>query len=145
MARMRSRRCSTANAWKGLRSAPGYLRAAPSALNWRACSSGVLVVIFRIRRNVQTHLQFRGGRYDLLPERLERRDLVYIGHVEDQVLDTRLAKISAHLDYVIGADALRTEVGGAKGRTLYLLVVPPHVLSVALQYLQLVPIVPAFP
>src|SRR5215211_2155286 len=104
-----------------------------------------MVVIYRTRRNEQTRLQFREGGDDLLSERLERRDLVHIGHVEDQVLDACLAKISAHLDYVIGAHALCTEVDSAKGRPLYLLVVPAHVLTVALQYLQLVPDRPSSP
>jgi hypothetical protein len=50
----------------------------------------------------------------------------------NQVLNARLAQVPAHPDYVMGAHALWTEVDCAQGRPLYLLVVPPHVLTVAL-------------
>ena len=84
-------------------------------------------------------LQFRDGWDDLLPDRLQRRDLVNVGQVEDHVLDSRLSKIFAHLDYVVWAHALRTEVDAAQGSALYFRVVPAHVLAVATQDLQLVP------
>src|SRR5215203_3672263 len=87
----------------------------------------------RIPHYPQTRLQRRDRGDDLPPERLERRDLVHVGHVEDQVLDARLAKIAAHPDYVMGTHALRTEVDGAQGRPLYLLVVPIYILTVTFQ------------
>src|SRR5918998_2649515 len=87
----------------------------------------------------QPRLQCRNSGDDLPPERLERRDHVHVGHVEDQMLDARLAKFTAHPDYVMGARALRAEVDAAQGRTLYLLVVPAHILTMAFQDLQLVP------
>src|SRR5215213_9824337 len=86
----------------------------------------------------QPRLQCRDSGDDLPPERLKRRDLVHVGHVEDQVLDARLAEIPAHLDYLIGCHTLWTDISGAQGRPLFLLVVPPHILAVALQDLQLV-------
>src|SRR3712207_6730933 len=45
----------------------------------------------------------------------------------------------------MGTHALRTEVDSAQGRALYLLVVPAHILTVALQDLQLVPDRPRSP
>src|SRR5918998_4874500 len=93
----------------------------------------------RIPHYPQPRLQCRNSGDDLPPERLERRDLAHVGHVEDQVLDARLAKITAHPDYVMGAHALRTKVDGAQGRPLYLLVVSTHILTMAFQDLQLVP------
>ena len=86
-----------------------------------------------IHRDPQTRLQRLDSGDDLQPERLERPDLVHIGHVEDQVLDAHLAMIAAHFDYVTGAHALRTEVDGAQGRTLYLLVVSIYILAVTFQ------------
>jgi hypothetical protein len=70
---------------------------------------------------------------------------MHVRHIEDQVLDSRFAKISAHLDYVLWAHGLRTEVDAAKGSALNLLVVSPHVLAVAPQNLQLVPDRPRSP
>src|SRR5215213_10939758 len=74
-----------------------------------------------------------------MPDRLQRRDLMHVWHIEDQVLDSCLAKIFAHLDHVVGTHALRTEIDAAQGSALYFRVVPPHVLAVAPQDLQLVP------
>src|SRR5918911_5318709 len=70
---------------------------------------------------------------------------MHVWHVEDHVPDSRLSKIFAHLEHVVWAHALRTEVYAAQGSALYLLVVSPHVLAVAPQNLQLVPDRPRSP
>src|ERR671913_406318 len=83
-------------------------------------------------------LELGDGRDDLLPEGFQRPYLVNVGHVEDEVLYARFGHLTAHLYHLIRRHTLGTELDRSQARLLYLIVITPDVLAVALEHVELV-------